>query len=133
VEGVAHALEADDVVLTRSAAGDLVVAGDGVYVAAVDPVLTDELRREGTARELVSKVQRARKDRGLSVSDRVRIAVGGVVQVRDAARAHQEWIAGEVLASEFVVSDSETASSGSVVTDLDGLAAWFTLERDVTR
>jgi len=133
VAGVAHALEADDVVLTRSAAGDLVVAGDGVYVAAVDAALTDELRREGTARELVSKIQRARKDGGLSVSDRVRLAVGGVQQVRDAAAAHHAWIAGEVLASEFVVSDSETATSGSAVADLDGLAAWFTLERDETR
>ena len=133
VEGMEHALEVDDVLLTRSAAGDLVVAGDGVYVAAVDPSLTDELRREGTARELVSKVQRARKDAGFAVSDRVRLVVGGVQQVREAVRAHHAWIAGEVLASVMIVSDSEAAPPVSVAADLDGLAAWFTLERDDTK
>ncbi|MCC7053111.1 MAG: isoleucine--tRNA ligase [Gemmatimonadaceae bacterium] len=133
VEGVTHALQTDDVVLTRSAAGELVVAGDGVYVAAVDPVLSDALRREGTARELVSRIQRARKDAGFAVSDRVHLAVGGVQQVRDAAREHQAWIAGEVLAATLDVQDSEAAPSGSAAVDLDGLAAWFTLERDQTR
>ncbi len=133
VDGTEHALEADDVVLTRSAAGDLVVAGDGVYVAAVDPTVTDELRREGTARELVSKIQRARKDAGLAVSDRVRLVVGGVQQVREAAQSHQAWIAGEVLASVLDLSDSEAAPPVSVAADLDGFAAWFTLERDDTK
>jgi isoleucyl-tRNA synthetase len=133
VEDVEHALDADDVVLTRSAAGDLVVSGDGVYVAAVDPVITDELRHEGTARELVSRLQRGRKDSGLAVSDRIRLVVGGVVRVREAAALHRAWISGEVLAAAFVVSDSESAPAGSVAVDLDGLAAWFTLERDETK
>ena len=133
VEDGEHALDADDVVLTRSAAGDLVVSGDGVYVAAVDPVVTDELRREGTARELVSRIQRGRKDSGLAVSDRIRLVVGGVVRVREAAALHRAWISGEVLAAAFVVSDSESAPAGSVAVDLDGLAAWFTLERDETK
>jgi isoleucyl-tRNA synthetase len=133
VDGVTHALETDDVILTRSAAGDLVVSGDGVYVAAVDPALTDALRAEGTARELVSRVQRLRKESGLAVSDRIHLVVGGVQQVRDAARQHQAWISGEVLASAFDVSDSEAAPPVSVTVDLDGLAAWITLERDESR
>ena len=133
VDGVEHALENDDVVLTRSAAGDLVVAGDGVYVAAVDPHVTGELRREGIARELVSRVQRARKEMGLAVSDRVRLTVGGVELVREAAREHHAWIAGEVLATVFDVQDSEAAPPVSTAADLDGIAAWFTLERDDTK
>jgi isoleucyl-tRNA synthetase len=132
VDGVEHALEPDDVILTRSAAGDLVVAGDGVYVAAVDPALTDELKQEGVARELVSRIQRHRKDAGLAVSDRIRLTVGGVLQVREAARAHHAWIAGEVLATAFEVQDSEAAPPVSSAVDLDGLAAWITLERDDT-
>ena len=131
VEGVEAALEADDVALTRSAAGDLVVAGDGVYVAAVDPELTASLRREGTARELVSRVQRLRKDAGLSVSDRICLTVGGVAGVREVAREHHAWISGEVLATVFEVKDSEVAPTVSAAVDLDGFAAWITLERDV--
>ena len=133
VDGVEHALEGEDFVLTRSAAGDLVVASDGVYVAAVDPLVTGELRREGIARELVSRVQRLRKDTGLAVSDRIRLLVGGVAEVKEAAREYQAWIAGEVLATVFDVEDSEAATPGSVVVELDGLAAWITLERDVTK
>jgi isoleucyl-tRNA synthetase len=133
VDGTEHALEPDDVALTRSAVGDLVVAGDGVYVAAVDPALTDALRSEGLARELVSRIQRLRKDAGFAVSDRIHLVVGGVQAVRDAARAHAAWIAGEVLASVFDVSDSEAAPPGGVAVDLDGIAAWITLERDVTK
>ena len=133
VNGSSHELQPDDVILTRSAAGELVVAGDGEYVAAVDPALTDGLRREGTARELVSRIQRLRKDSGFSVSDRIRLEIGGVGQVQDAAREHHTWIAGEVLASTLDVSDSEAAPPVSVAVDLDGIAAWFTLERDETR
>ncbi len=133
VDGAEHPLEPDDVLLTRSAAGELVVAGDGVYVAAVDPARSDALRAEGVARELVSRIQRLRKDAGLAVSDRVRLVVGGVQQVLQAVREHQAWIAGEVLASVLEVSDSEAMPSGSVAVDLDGLAAWITLERDDTK
>ena len=133
LDGAEHFLEPDDVILTRSAAGDLVVAGDGVYVAAVDPALTDALRKEGTARELMSRIQRLRKDAGLAVSDRIRLVVGGVSEVREAAREHHAWIAGEVLATVFEVEDSDAPPPVSVAVDLDGLAAWITLERDVTK
>lgn len=133
VTGEEHVLEHDDVLLTRSAAGALVVAGDGVYVAAVDPTITGALRREGTARELVSHVQRKRKEMGLAVSDRVLLGVGGVQDLRDAAREYGAWIAGEVLASTFDVHDSEMVPSTGIIVDLDGLAAWITLERDETR
>jgi isoleucyl-tRNA synthetase len=132
VDGAEWVLEAEDVLLTRSAAGDLVVASEGEYVAAVDPVLTDALRSEGLARELVSAIQRMRKAAGLAVSDRVRLTIGGVQQVQVAAREHAAWIAGEVLATAFDVG-SEVAPSGSAVIDLDGIAAWVTLERDETQ
>ena len=102
-----------------------------MYVAAVDPELTASLRREGTARELVSRVQRLRKDAGLSVSDRICITVGGVAGVREVAREHHAWISGEVLATVFEVKDSEVAPTVSAAVDLDGFAAWITLERDV--
>jgi isoleucyl-tRNA synthetase len=133
VDGTEHALQTDDAVLVRSAAGELVVSGDGEYVAAVDPVLTPALRREGIARELVSRVQRARKDSGFAVSDRIRLVAGGVPALQEAVAEHHAWIAGEVLASVFEVSVSEVPPPGAVVVDLDGIAAWFTLERDVSK
>jgi isoleucyl-tRNA synthetase len=130
VEGVSHALDAEDVVITRAAAGDLVVAGDGVYLAAVDPVLTDALRREGTARELVSRLQRMRKDAGLAVSDRIRVRIGGAPSIVDAARGYEGWIAGEVLATSYEVTDEAVPPGAVAPLDLDGVTAWMTIDRD---
>ena len=48
-------------------------AGGARVFAAIDPTVTPELRRGGMARELVSRVQRIRKDTGLAVSDRIRL------------------------------------------------------------
>jgi isoleucyl-tRNA synthetase len=81
------------------------VQEEGGYVVALDPALTPELRAEGVARELVSRVQRLRKEAGLVVSDRIRLAIAGPPEVEAAARAHRAYIAGEVLAADLRVGD----------------------------
>jgi isoleucyl-tRNA synthetase len=130
VDGVTQALDADDVVLTRSASGNLVVAGDGVYLAAVDPTVSDALRQEGVARELVSRLQRMRKEAGLAVSDRIRVRIGGDAVIAAAARGYERWIAGEVLATTFAVVDEATAPAGVSPVDLDGVTVWMTIDRE---
>jgi len=75
------------------------VQAGGGYFAAIDPKITPELRREGLARELISRVQRMRKESGLAVSDRISLVVDGGSDVLEAVKAHQEWIADEVLAT----------------------------------
>lgn len=130
VDDLSRTLDADDVVITRAAAGDYVVAGDGVYLAAVDPVLTDALRREGMARELVSRLQRMRKEAGFAVSDRIRVRIGGAPSIVEAARGHEEWIAGEVLATSYEVSDAAVPPGAVAPVDLDGVTAWMTIDRD---
>ena len=130
VDDVTQPLSAEDVVITRAATGDYVVAGDGVYLAAVDPVLTDALRREGTARELVSRLQRMRKEAGLAVSDRIRVRIGGAPSVIEAARGYEAWIAGEVLATSYEVVEAAAPPGPAVATDLDGVTAWMTIDRD---
>jgi len=88
------------------------------------------LRREGLARELISRVQRMRKDTGLAVSDRITLKVGGDSDVIAAVRAHHDWIADEVLATELVVVDGESkAQSDMTAVDLDGVDARVSLTR----
>ena len=67
-------------------------------VAALDPVLTDALVREGLARDLVNRIQRVRKAEGLAVTDRIRLGIGGGPAVVAAAREHGDHIARETLA-----------------------------------
>jgi isoleucyl-tRNA synthetase len=128
VEGVTAALTLEDVLIERRAAGALVVAQDGARFAAIDPTVTEALRAEGLAREFVSRVQRARKDAGLAVSDRIRLVVDGDAEACAAVTAFGEWVAGEVLAQELVVADGVDAPDAQA-TDLDGLPIRFTLTK----
>ena len=65
---------------------------------ALDTRVTPELAAEGTARDVVRIVQQARRDAGLSVSDRIRLTIGAEGAVADAVRAHAGFVAGETLA-----------------------------------
>ena len=67
----------------------------------LDCRLDDDLVREGWAREFVHCVQRARRDSGLAVNDRIRIGYRGDAALADAIAAHRAYVAGETLATEF--------------------------------
>jgi isoleucyl-tRNA synthetase len=64
----------------------------------LDTAITPELAAEGTARDVVRVVQQARRDAGLDVADRIELTVDGQAAVLDAVRAHEAFVAGEVLA-----------------------------------
>jgi len=127
------ALDASRVTITARAATALVVQqGEGMSVA-LDPTVTPALRAEGIAREIVSRVQRLRKEPGLAVSDRIRLAVAAPAAVQEAVRTHGEWIAGEVLARACVIGDAlpdSPAWPAVAEVDLDGATARIALIQD---
>ena len=65
----------------------------------LDTVVTPELAAEGTARDVVRVVQQARRDAGLDVSDRIALVLEAPEAVGAAVRAHEAFVAGEVLAT----------------------------------
>jgi isoleucyl-tRNA synthetase len=73
----------------------------------LDTALTPELEAEGVARDLVRAVQQARRDAGLEVSDRIALTIAARADVADAARAHQDLIAAETLATSVAVEVSD--------------------------
>ena len=99
-EGAEAEVGPDEVEIVEEARGELAVGTGRGYTAALDPELDADLRREGLARELVSRVQRLRRDAGLEVADRIRLAVAGDEALEEAVRAHRREIAGETLALE---------------------------------
>ena len=131
VDGETHELTPDDLEILKSASGDLLVQEAAGFVTAIDPAITDELRLEGWAREVVSRVQRMRKESGLAVSDRIRLAISSEdAGVRAAVSKHRAWISGEVLATELLDDpDSLQDSSAMQDVDLDGVAARIALTR----
>jgi isoleucyl-tRNA synthetase len=76
-------------------------------VVVLDTAVTPELEREGLARDLVRMVQQARKDAGLHVSDRIRLAVATGAAGQGAVEAHREYIAAQVLAVEITLGEGQ--------------------------
>jgi isoleucyl-tRNA synthetase len=132
VDGETHGLELDDLTIIRRASGALVVQEQHGVFAAIDPTITPELRSEGVAREVISRVQRMRKEAGLAVSDRIRLWVAGDALVREAAETHRAWIADEVLATTLVVGEPQQGDNTLVrqTADLDGIRADLALTKD---
>ncbi|HKO17238.1 MAG TPA: isoleucine--tRNA ligase [Gemmatimonadaceae bacterium] len=130
VDGETHAVEREDVTIIRRATGALVVQEDGGFFTAIDPSITPALHLEGLARELISRVQRMRKEAGLAVSDRIAVTVVGSEDLRAAVEEHGAWIASEILATELVVrSELPAHQDATQVVDLDGGPAHVALIR----
>jgi isoleucyl-tRNA synthetase len=100
IDGHDHELEPEDLVLAMAPLEGYQLEREGSHAVALDLSLDDELRREGLAREVVHAVQSARKAAGLAVEDRIRLVLGGDDELVGAARAHEGYVAGEVLAVE---------------------------------
>jgi isoleucyl-tRNA synthetase len=122
-------LSSEDLTVVRSASGDMVVKEEGGYFAALDSVVTHELRLEGLAREVVSRVQRLRKELGFAVSDRITLLVGGSAEIQEAVKAFQKWIADEVLALKVSVGEKIDGTHATHTFDLDGQSVEVALER----
>ncbi len=105
-EVLGHVLDPSDVVVERlEKAGWAVVSDEGVTVA-LDTAVDDELLLEGRVYELIHQVNTMRKEAGLGLSDRIRLTV----PASDAdLLAHQDWIAGEVLAVS-ITADGDQVS-----------------------
>jgi isoleucyl-tRNA synthetase len=129
VAGAAVRLEPGDLTVHRQARGDLVVRADGVTVAALDAALTEPLRREGLAREIVSRVQRLRRDAGYQVTDRIEVWIGGDQPVEEATRQHADYIAGETLARALTVGAEAPAADAVHDVEVDGFRARLAVRR----
>ena len=82
--------------------------------------LNDELVMEGYAREAVNRIQRARRDAGLEVSDRIRLVYSGDERVLEALGIHAEYVARETLATEF-----EPGPTVQFDAEIDGMRLGF--------
>jgi isoleucyl-tRNA synthetase len=109
VGGTPRLLAPEHVAIIRRAAGAAVVQEHAGFGVALDPDVTPALRQEGWAREVISRLQRLRKEAGLAVSDRIRVRLGAAAEVTAALLVHQGWIADEVLATTLQVVEEAVA------------------------
>ncbi|HEY5709174.1 MAG TPA: isoleucine--tRNA ligase [Solirubrobacterales bacterium] len=109
VDGDEHTIGPDEVTLALQPLEGYEVEAEAGHAVALQLELDDELRREGLAREIVHAVQNARKAAGLDISDRIELSLGGDDDLLAAARAHEPYIAGEVLATAVAYDAAEIA------------------------
>ena len=88
------------------------VATEGKLTVALDITLTDELRREGVARELVNRIQNIRKEAGFEVTDKIRVEIEATPEVEASLAQFASYVGQQTLAVEVKAS---AAPAGAVV------------------
>jgi isoleucyl-tRNA synthetase len=92
-------------------------------------VVSEELRREGLAREVVNRVQRLRKEAGYDYNTRIALSISGAEDVLVAADAYRNFIAGETLARHLEAGDDLPNSDVREAVDIDGRSVVLSVRR----
>ena len=107
VEGQDLTVEAADVEIISEDIPGWLVANEGNLTVALEVELTDELRNEGMARELINRIQNIRKDSGLEITDRISVTLSPNAEVEKAVETFGDYIKTQVLADVLAVGDND--------------------------
>ena len=105
VAGQEAVLERTDVEIISEDIPGWLVANEGRLTVALDITITEDLRKEGLARELVNRVQNLRKSSGFDITDKIHISILSCEQMDEAIAEYREYIANQVLAVSIEVLD----------------------------
>ena len=125
VEGTDALIELADVEIFSEDVPGWTVANEGALTVALDVEVTDELRREGIAREVIKKIQAMRKDGGLEITDRIAVTVSKNAGSDEAVEQFGDYISNQVLAGSLTLCDSV---DGEAV-ELDGFSINVAIEK----
>ena len=113
VEGQPAVIELADLEISTKNVPGWTVASDGALTVALDVNVTDELRREGWAREVVKRIQTKRKESGFEITDRIVVKLAKNEQVEAVVEHFGRYISEQVLADELLMVDG--LSEGEVL------------------
>lgn len=116
IDGTQATVEACDVEIISEDIPGWLVANEGNLTAALDITVTEELRREGIAREIVNRIQNIRKDNDFDITDRIKVVISKNENSDAAITEYTDYISKQVLADSLVICDSVT---GDDTTQLD--------------
>ena len=98
-------LELADVVISSKDIEGWLVANEGSLTVALDVVISDKLRKEGIARELVNRIQNARKDTGFEVTDKIKLTILKFEHLEQSIEANKDYIISETLTGKLEFTD----------------------------
>lgn len=116
VNGETKEIEISDVEIISEDIPGWLVANEGSLTVALDITITDALRKEGTARELVNRIQNLRKSSGLEITDRILVTLSNNEKVAEAIVDFKSYISSQILADNIEVKESCDGES----VDMDG-------------
>jgi isoleucyl-tRNA synthetase len=105
LDGTDVLVEATDVEIFSEDIPGWLVANEGKLTVALDVTVTEELRREGVARELVNRIQNIRKSSGLEITDKIKITLSKNQQTDDAVNEYKDYICNQVLGTSLTLTD----------------------------
>ncbi|HRD39644.1 MAG TPA: DUF5915 domain-containing protein, partial [Bacteroidia bacterium] len=118
VNGADIVLETEDVEIIPVDIPGWKVANNGPLTVALDVTLTEPLKQEGLAREIVNRIQNLRKDKGLDVTDRILVKIKQNEALNSAINNNLSYICSETLTGDLqLVADLNTATANAVEVD----------------
>ncbi len=96
----------EDVEITSQDIEGWLVANEGPLTVALDVTISEDLRKEGIARELVNRIQNLRKDSGFEVTDRIDVQLQNDPQVAAAIALNEAYIKSETLTEDLKIIDN---------------------------
>ena len=118
LEGTAVEIMTTDVEIISEDMPGWNVASEGRVTVALDITVTDELKKEGNARELVKRIQNYRKTAGFEITDRITIDIESNSEINDAVAEFGDYIKSQVLATEIKIVETGSIADG-VELDMD--------------
>ena len=116
IDGNEIELNKENLLVTMQGLEGYAFAGEGSIGVVLDTNITDELREEGHVREMISKIQNMRKDRGFEVADKIKLYVADNDMLLDIVKKYAEVIKKETLTQEIVYNEevdySDTVING---------------------
>ncbi len=103
IEGQSATIELADVEIISEDIEGWLVANEGRLTVALDITITEDLRKEGIARELVNRIQNIRKSNGFDIVDRIKVKISDSDEINNAVKEYYDYIAGQVLADEITL------------------------------
>lgn len=100
-------IERDDVEIISEDIPGWTVANDGTMTVALDLEISEELKREGLARELIKRIQAYRKEAGFEITDHICVTMGASSALQPVVDAYRDYICGQVLADRFTFADED--------------------------
>ena len=117
VNGEEAVVELSDVEVISEDIPGWLVANEGSLTVALDITVSDELRREGIARELVNRIQNIRKSQGFEITDKIDVVVTPNAATDEAVREYADYIGRQVLAESVTIA--EIADADRTTLDMD--------------